>query len=92
MLLPGVDDKAPGFDPEDDANYLYLPIEGDDSRRFFIFLSATKGCDMIKQWEERDPEEEVDENEEEQFYSQVMYNKMPKEESCQDALPLNNGL
>ena len=71
MLLPGVDDKAPGFDPEDDANYLYLPIEGDDSRRFFIFLSAKKGCDMIKQ---------------------VMYNKMPKEESCQDALPLNNGL
>ena len=50
MLLPGVDDKAPGFDPEDDANYLYLPIEGDDSRRFFIFLSAKKGCDMIKQW------------------------------------------
>ena len=92
VLLPGVDDSSPDFDPDNDENYLYIPVEGDDERRFFIFLSAKKGCEMIKNWEERDPEEELEEGAEEQFYSRLLYTKMPKEESCQDALPLNNGL
>ena len=92
VLLPGVDDSSPDFDPDNDENYLYIPVEGDDERRFFIFLSAKKGCEMIKNWEERDPEEELEEGAEEQFYSRLLYTKRPKEESCQDALPLNNGL
>lgn len=58
VLLPGVDESSPDFDPGNDENYLYIPVEGDDERRFFIFLSAKKGCEMIKNWEERDPEEE----------------------------------
>lgn len=61
VLLPGVDESSPDFDPGNDENYLYIPVEGDDERRFFIFLSAKKGCEMIKNWEERDPEEELEE-------------------------------
>ena len=60
ILKADVDAEAPDFDEEDDSNYLYVPIEGDDPRRFFIFLPARKAYNMLKEWEERDPEEEVD--------------------------------
>ena len=46
---------------------------------------------MLKAWEERDPEDEVDPEEEDRYFSVVLYDKMPKEEPCQDVLPLNNG-
>ena len=37
-------------------SFIYVPIKGDDPRRFFIFLPARKAYNMLKAWEERDPE------------------------------------
>ena len=53
-----VDQNAPDFDPNDENNYMYVPDTQDDKRRFFIFLPAQKAYKMIKEWEERDTEEE----------------------------------
>ena len=89
-LNPMVDPNAPDFDENNDANYMFVPDAQDDKRRFFIFLPAQKAYKMIKEWEERDTEEEPTEEEMNLFYGSVMYNKMPKEEPCQDVLPLNN--
>ena len=90
QLNPMVDQNAPDFDPNDENNYMYVPDTQDDKRRFFIFLPAQKAYKMIKEWEERDTEEEPTDEELSHFYGSVMYSKMPKEEPCQAVLPLNN--
>ena len=85
-----VNQNDPNFDPEDDTNYMYVPDTKDDNRRFFIFLPAAKAYKMIKEWEELVLEDEVSEEQESRFFGGVLYEKMPKEEPCQDVLPLNN--
>lgn len=84
-------DPSFGFDLNDENNYAELPTQRDDSRRYYIFLPCEKATKLIKDWEERDPEEEVTEEMEKAYFQSVLFDPMPKEESCRDVLPLNNG-
>ena len=68
-----------------------MPTQRDDPRRYYIFLPCEKATKLIKEWEERDPEEEVTEEMEKAYFQSVLFDPMPKEEPCSDVLPLSNG-
>lgn len=85
-----MDENDPNFDPNDDSNYQIMPIQGDDPRRYFIFFPAEKAKKVVSSMNERDEEEENSEEKMKAFFAEVMFSTMPKEEACQDVLPLND--
>lgn len=79
------------IDESDNSNFTAVPVDEDDTRRWYIVLPSDKAVSIIKNWEEKDPEEEVTEEMEKAYFSGVLYNEMPKHEPCRDVLPMNNG-
>ena len=49
-----MDKDDPNFDENDENNYQEIPIEGDDPRRYFIFLPAEKAQKVVNSMNERD--------------------------------------
>lgn len=79
------------YDENDNSNFTAVPVNEDDTRRWYIVLPSEKAISIIKDWEEMDTEEEITEEMEKAYFSGVLYNEMPKHEACRDVLPMDNG-
>ena len=47
------------YDENDNSNFTAVPVNEDDTRRWYIVLPSEKAISIIKDWEEMDTEEEI---------------------------------